>query len=174
MFVRRMVAGAVALVLSGALLQAPAQAADEEPVYALMVVHSGKVMTVGSLGAPDPAAVFQRAYSGAMNQKFTVVPSLDRDGSFRIVDKSWWGGCIGVEGHSTAMGARLRSQNCDGSTSQLWFFDRDRDQPDFFVLVNRRSGLVATLASSSSADGVGFVQQIDHSLDTQVFYVAQL
>jgi hypothetical protein len=150
---------------------APAHA-DDFPVDSSfstkwVVRSSGKAMTVSSSWQP-PVSVYQQTYQGLANQKFKY--RYFSDGHFSLVDTSWWGGCLDVENDSTAVGAKIISKGCDGSSSQKWDYLSDPGNPGYVYLRNVWSGLYVTLESSPST-GVSyrFIQTSKTGAYTQQF-----
>ena len=64
------------------------------------------------------------------------------------------GQCLGVQGGSTAQGARVVAWTCNGHEDQYWFYN---STPDYTVS-NYSSGMVLGVYGGSTANGAAVVQ----------------
>ncbi|MEK8103897.1 RICIN domain-containing protein [Micromonospora sp. M12] len=85
--------------------------------FRLSGVKSGKVLDSPG-GSGQGAALVQWADNGGRNQWWNLVPATT-SGYYRFVNVSN-GWCVGVEGGSTADGARAVQQAVSGEISQEW------------------------------------------------------
>ncbi|WP_369275914.1 RICIN domain-containing protein [Streptomyces sp. R11] len=161
---------AVATAAALALQVAPAHAdgpVDGTVFNKWLLRSSDKAMSLGPWYPEWSAPVWQTAYQGHGNQKFKF--RYFDDGYFSLVDDSWWGGCVDIEGDSKSEEARIVSRPCDNTTSQRWSYSRDPGNLDYAYLTNKWSGLTVTLETTSNADEVKFVQRKKSGASTQQF-----
>ncbi|MEU2248356.1 RICIN domain-containing protein [Streptomyces sp. NPDC019224] len=92
--------------------------------YQVVNRHNAKVWDVD--GGPGATAAGTRvhlwSYVGGANQQWRAEPS-GAAGQYRFVARNS-GKCLAVDGASTADGARLSQQQCDGSAAQRFSLDR--------------------------------------------------
>lgn len=100
------------------------------------------------------------AHSGAATVNTASVSSIVSDSGTL---------CLGVKGNSTAGGALLQSQSCDGGNFQSWKFVKDAS--GYFELVNVGSGLCIDVPNATTANGATLQQWQCNGADYQKWSV---
>jgi hypothetical protein len=75
------------------------------------------------------------------------------------------GQCLGVDGGSTSLGARIRAWSCNGHSDQNWFYDYSRG-----YFTNSGTGLVIGIWRASTANGASLVQWSENTNGDQYWY----
>lgn len=89
---------------------------------------------------------------------------IDRGSGFFSIKNGKSGLCIGVDGASTASGARIAQYACDGATNQSWKFVSVTT--GYYSVVNKKSNLCIGVSGASTANDVGLFQfACDNSLN---------
>jgi GH43 family beta-xylosidase/putative hemolysin len=120
---------------------------------AIVNVSSGKVLDVANCASADGTRVNQWSWLGNNCQRWNFTPT--GDGYFQISPVSNSGGCLVIEGASTANSARTVTGSCSGTHSQ-WRIEPLADgtaRP-----IARHSGKALEVAGCSLSEG-GTVQQ---------------
>ena len=84
-------------------------------------------------------------------------------GVYQLVNGN--GQCLGVDGGSWSMGARIRAWSCNGNSDQYWFYDFSR-----LYFTNFGSGLVIGIRGASTANGASLVQWSENTNGDQRWY----
>ena len=143
--------------------------------YALVSKYNNLVIDVAGANTADGASIIQWSWLGANNQKWTfpgasIAVSDPLDGSVAALQNVKVNNCLGVSGHSSANGALLESQGCDGSGFQSWQLVSDSN--GYYQLMNQGSGKCIDVPAGSSVQGLQMQQWACYNGDYQKWSLA--
>jgi len=133
---------------------------DPATPYKICNKYTGKCLEVSGGSTADTAAVVQRAYSAASNQKWTITQVSAQ--KYKVVNvKS--GKALDVTGGRTADGTPLIQYTYKGAANQLWAFTSLTDQPGYYeISPTSKSSATIAPAGASTSDGTA-VQEITYN-----------
>ncbi len=145
---------------------------DVNTQYKIVNKQNGKALEVAGSSTAAGAAIQQRTYSGASNQKWTITQTAA--GKYKVVNVAS-GKALDLTGSSTAEGTALVQQSYSGTATQQWAFTSLADQAGSYTI--NPSGKLASAMwpiTGWTGDGDPMVVNAYNTNDAQKWQIVPL